>query len=62
MNKIMKDAFMIAAIGTAGLLTYSMMSPSSKKEISKDARRTMDDMCDVKQDMAHMAGTIKDTF
>ena len=48
MSKMAKDALMLAAAGTAGYCAYKWMSPSDKKKITRDARRTMEDMGDVK--------------
>lgn len=62
MNKIVKDIAMIAAAGTAGFCAYKWMSPTDKQKISRDVRRTVEDMGDVKQDVTRMASTIKDTF
>lgn len=62
MNKLVKDAAMLAAVGTAGFCAYKWMSPTSKQRITRDAKRTAEDMSDVGRDVAHMASTIKDTF
>ncbi|MCI5688159.1 hypothetical protein AALA24_04250 [Anaerovoracaceae bacterium 42-11] len=62
MNKFVKDAAMLAAAGAAGFCAYKWMSPSDKDKISRDMRRTMEDMGDVKTDVSRMASTIKDTF
>lgn len=62
MNKFVKDAAMLAAAGAAGFCAYKWMSPSDKQKISKDVKRTAEDMGDVKRDVARMANTIKDTF
>ncbi|MEG0923657.1 MAG: hypothetical protein RR313_03785 [Anaerovoracaceae bacterium] len=62
MNKIMKDAVLIAVTGAAGYCAYQWMTPESKRQISRDVKRTAEDMSDVKKDMAHMATTIKNTF
>ena len=62
MNKLVKDAAMLAAAGAAGFCAYKWMSPSYKQKISKDAKLTAEDMGDVKRDVARMANTIKETF
>ncbi len=62
MSKMIKDAALLAAAGTAGFCAYKWMSPSDKDKLSRDMRRTMDDMGDVKTDVSRMASTIKDTF
>ncbi len=62
MSKMIKDAALLAAAGTAGFCAYKWMSPSDKDRLSRDMRRTMDDMGDVKTDVSRMASTIKDTF
>ena len=62
MNSFWKDAALIAAMGTVGFCAYKCMSPDDKRKLSRDAKRTMEDMCDVRHDMTRMAGTIKDTF
>lgn len=62
MNRVVKDAVMLAVAGTAGFCAYKWMSPSAKQRISRDAKRTVQDMGDLKQDVSHMASTIKDTF
>ena len=62
MNKVVKDAAMLAAAGAAGFCAYKWMSPSDKQKISRDATRTAEDMGDVKRDVTRMASTIKDTF
>ena len=62
MNKLVKDAAMLAAAGAAGFCAYKWMSPSDKQKISKDAKRAAEDMGDVKRDVARMANTIKETF
>jgi len=62
MTKLAKDMLMLAAAGTAGYCAYKWMSPTDKQRITRDARRTMEDMCDVRQDMGRMANTIRDTF
>lgn len=62
MNKIIKDAVMLAVAGTAGFCAYKWMSPTDKQKISRDVKRTVEDMGDVRHDMSRMAGTIKDTF
>ena len=48
--------------GAPGFCAYKWMSPSDKQKISKDAKRTAEDMGDVKRDVARMANTIKETF
>ncbi len=62
MNKVVKDAAMLAAAGAAGFCAYKWMSPSDKQKISRDVKRTAEDMGDVKRDVTRMASTIKDTF
>ena len=62
MNRIIKDAVMLAAAGTAGFCAYKWMSPTDKQKISRHVKRTVEDMGDVRHDMSRMAGTIKDTF
>ena len=62
MNKFVKDAARLAAAGAAGFCAYKWMSPSDKDKISRDMRRTVEDMGDVKTDVSRMASTIKDTF
>ena len=62
MNKFGKDAAMLATAGAAGFCAYKWMSPSDKDKISRDMRRTVEDMGDVKTDVSRMASTIKDTF
>ncbi len=62
MNRIIKDAVMLAAAGTAGFCAYKWMSEADKQKISRDVKRTVEDMGDVRHDMSRMAGTIKDTF
>ncbi len=62
MTKMAKDMLMLAAAGTAGYYAYRMMSPTDKQSIKRDARRTMEDMNDVRHDMGRMANTIRDTF
>ena len=62
MTRMAKDALMLAAAGTAGYCAYKWMSPSDKQNIKRDVRRTVADMNDVRQDMGHMADTIRDTF
>lgn len=62
MTRIAKDVAMVAAAGTAGYCAYKWMSPADKHNIQRDVRRTVEDMGDVRQDVAHMADTIKDTF
>lgn len=62
MNKMIKDAIMVAAAGTAGYYAYKFMSPGAKRQISRDIKRTAEDMGNIKDDVSHMATTIKDTF
>lgn len=62
MNKIIKDAVMLAAAGTAGYCAYKWMSPSDKQKIGRDVKRTVEDMSDVGHDVSRMASTIKNTF
>ncbi|MGC2872989.1 hypothetical protein ACPW7J_07765 [Ihubacter sp. rT4E-8] len=62
MSKMIKDAALLAAAGTAGYCAYRWMSPTDKQKISRDVRRTVEDMGDVRHDVSRMAGTIKDTF
>ena len=62
MNQLVKDAAMLAAAGAAGFCAYKWMSPSDKEKLSRDAKRTAEDMSDVKRDVSRMASTIKDTF
>ncbi len=62
MSKMAREALMLAAAGTAGYCAYKWMSPSDKQKITRDARRTMEDMNDVRNDMGRMANTIRDTF
>jgi hypothetical protein len=62
MSKMMKDIAMIAAAGTASYCAYKWMSPSDKQKISRDVKRTVADMDDVRHDVTRMASTIKDTF
>lgn len=62
MNKYVKDAVMLAAVGTAGYCAYKWMSPTDRQKITRDVKRTVEDMGDVRQDVSRMASTIKDTF
>ncbi|MEE0691736.1 MAG: hypothetical protein U0M33_02355 [Lachnospiraceae bacterium] len=62
MNKMVKDAALLAAAGAAGFCAYKWMSPSDREKITRDAKRTAEDMSDVKRDVTRMASTIKDTF
>lgn len=62
MNKVIKDAAMMAAVGAAGFYAYKLMSPSDKEKLTRDAKRTAADMSDVKRDVTRMAGTIRETF
>lgn len=62
MNRYVKDAAMLAAAGAAGFCAYKWMSPSDKQKLTRDAKRTAEDMSDVKRDVTRMASTIKDTF
>jgi len=62
MSKMIKDAALLAAAGTAGFCAYKWMSPGDKQRISRDVKRTAEDMSDVKRDVTRMASTIKDTF
>ena len=50
MNRIIKDAVMLAAAGTAGFCAYKWMSPTDKQKISRDVKRTVEDMGDVRHD------------
>ncbi|MGN0659712.1 MAG: hypothetical protein ACI4LA_08895 [Emergencia sp.] len=61
-GRLVKDVAMIAAAGTAGYCAYRWMSPSDKQKISRDVRRTVEDMGDVRHDVGRMANTIRDTF
>ena len=62
MNKMVKDAALLAAAGAAGFCAYKWMSPTDREKITRDAKRTAEDMGDVKRDVTRMASTIKDTF
>lgn len=62
MNKLAKDIVMLAAAGTAGYCAYKWMSPEDKNNIKSDFHRTVKDINDVKQDVAGMTGTIRNTF
>ena len=62
MTRLTKDLVMLAAAGTAGYCAYKWMSPNDKQKITRDARRTVEDMSDVKNDVTRMASTIRDTF
>ncbi len=62
MNRIVRDTIMLMAASTAGYCAYKWMSPGAKREIGRDMKRTMTDIGDVREDMAHMASTLKDTF
>lgn len=62
MTRIAKDTAMLAAVGTAGYCAYKWMSESDKNQISREAKRTVEDIGDVGHDVRKMAGTIKDTF
>ena len=62
MNSLIKDVTMLAVIGSVGLCAYKCMSADDKRKLSRDVKRTVEDMGDVKKDMSRMAGTIKDTF
>ena len=59
---MVKDAALLAAAGAAGFCAYKWMSPSDREKITRDAKRTAEDMSDVKRDVTRMASTIKDTF
>lgn len=61
-SMIVKDMIAITAIGTAGLCVYRMISPEDKKQIVREAKRTANDMYDVKKDVTQMANTIKESF
>ncbi len=62
MSKMAKDVLMAAAAGAAGYCAYKWMSPTDKQKITREARRTMEDMTDVRDDVTRMASTIRDTF
>ncbi len=62
MNQMIKDAALLAAIGAAGYCAYRSITPMEKNRISRDVKRTVGDLDDVRHDMTRMAGTIKDTF
>lgn len=62
MARIVKDATMLAVAGTAGYCAYKWMSPSDRHHITREVRRTAEDIGDVGHDVSRMAGTIKDTF
>ncbi len=62
MNNLVKDAAMLAAAGAAGYCAYKWLSPADKEKLGREARRTAEDMGDVKRDVSRMASTIKDTF
>ncbi len=62
MSKMIKDAALLAAAGTAGFCAYKWMSPSDKQKITRDMHRTVEDMGDVRHDVSRMASTIRDTF
>ena len=62
MNKYVKDAVMLAAVGTAGYCAFKWMSPTDRQKITREAKRTAEDIGDVREDMSRMASTIKNTF
>ena len=68
MNKAAGVAIaMAAAIGTAAVMVSANMKPSAKRALKNEFRDTFhhmdnvkDNLCNVRQDMTHMARTLKD--
>lgn len=61
-SMIIKDMAVLAAVGAISACAYKMMSPEDRNEISREVKKTADDICDVKKDVSEMAGTIKQSF
>lgn len=61
-SMIIKDVAVLAAVGAVSACAYKMMSPEERTEISREAKKTANDICDVKKDMTEMASTIKQSF
>lgn len=61
-SMVIKDLAVLAAVGAVSACAYKMMSPEERNQISREAKKTADDICDVRKDMTEMANTIKQSF
>ena len=52
MNKIAPTMVAIAALGAAAAVGYNYMKPQAKQQLARDAKMTMRDMGEVKDEMS----------
>lgn len=69
MNKVAPTMVAIAALGAAAAVGYNFMKPQAKQQLARDAKLTMHDMndvreemCDVRHDVTKMARNFKDNM
>lgn len=69
MNKVAPTMVAIAALTAAAAVGYSYMKPQAKNQLARDAKLTMRDMndvreemCDVRHDVTKMARNFKDNM
>lgn len=60
MNNVVKDSLMVVAAGAAGYFAYQMVSPAKKNKMTREMKRTVADLGDVKEDLGRVAMSIKD--